>query len=601
MASPDTTAAPDTGATTVPEGTIIYKKMTKAELHAAGLAEDPVFEYTITKLLPLFETKAQEPDSGGKLVKYVKGDLFDLIAAELDLGTKGYNLGAFKNTLYTTLKNNRNQQPKKKSTSITQPKKPTNPTTKPPKGRSAFDKLRERHHAEIQAGADKELVGVERTVQDGKGLAAFNRILNEQWSAVTDEEKAEMGALADENKAKRAAGPTAEDLAVSQANAGDDLHKALKAYIGHDWNQLGNTAFFLRGTYTNANGEVKRFFTTVGPEEDTLPFLSSDEERNAFRRWAKKVLKASAPTAHKQTDVMFPEVDGNQASLRFAEEREDQTDRRAEGTQHPVSIVIEGQFKVREYCRHILAIQKQGATTQVTPPAGSAAPAPEGANLVPPSPAAGPPAPEGDNIPPPPTPTSPPAPIGYNLVPPPPAVGPPAPEGDNFSPPPTTATPPAPTGDNLVPPPPPAGPPVPKGANIPLLPPRAGPPAPEGDVVLPPPPAGPLAPEGDVVPPPPPAGPLTPGDAIMPPPAVPSGKRGRPPSKKAKVKGKGKGKRKNSEGGEGAQGGNDQNDEPAPPKPTKRCRVVPDMPDTPPPSPRRLLDVRKQSLKLCQD
>ncbi|KAJ6607953.1 hypothetical protein B0H10DRAFT_2227274 [Mycena sp. CBHHK59/15] len=92
MASPDATAALDTG-------TIIYKKMTKAELKVAGLAEDPIFEYAMTRLLPLFEAKAQEPDSSGKLIHYIKGELFDLIATDLDLAAKGYNLGAFKTPL----------------------------------------------------------------------------------------------------------------------------------------------------------------------------------------------------------------------------------------------------------------------------------------------------------------------------------------------------------------------------------------------------------------------------------------------------------------------------------------------------------------------
>ncbi|KAF8135933.1 hypothetical protein K438DRAFT_1786693 [Mycena galopus ATCC 62051] len=443
MATPDTTAAPDTGATTVPEGTIIYKKMTKAELHAAGLAEDPVFDYAITKLLPLFEAKVQEPDSGGKLVKYVKGDLFDLIAADLDLGTKGYNLGAFKNTLYTTLKNNRNQQPKKK---------------------------RRQGASSVQQNSQRAVV------------------------AVTDEEKAEMGALADEKKAKRAAGPTAEDLAVSlPGECRDDLHKALKAYIGHDWNQLGNAAFFLRGAYTNANGEHHR-----RPRRGHPPFLSSDEERHA-------------------SDMGQESPEG-----------------RAEGAQHPVSIVIEGQFKVdldaatdqqvREYCR-ISWRSRTGAAAQVTLRLVLAAP--EGANLVPPSPAA--------------------------------------------------------------------------GSQRPRRP-LCRPPAPEGDVVPPPPPAGPLAPEEMCA-------------------TAPSRRstrtwrryhaatrsavwKARPAPQQEgerERKGKGKGKRKNSEGGEGAQGGNDKNDEPAPPKPTKRRRVVPDMPDAPPPSPRRLRDVRKQSLKLRQD
>ncbi|KAJ6591404.1 hypothetical protein B0H10DRAFT_2233274 [Mycena sp. CBHHK59/15] len=644
MASPDATAALDTG-------TIIYKKMTKAELKVAGLAEDPIFEYAMTRLLPLFEAKAQEPDSSGKLIHYVKGELFDLIATDLDLAAKGYNLGAFKNTLYSTLKNNRNQLPKKKSASTTKPNKATNSTTKPSKGRCALDEFRDRHKDEFKARADNELLGVERTAQDGKWLAAFNRILNDEWSAATDEEKAKMVALAEGKKAERAAGPTAEHIAVTQANAEDDLYKALKAHIGNDWGQIGNAAFFLRGAYTNATGDVKRFFITVGPEDNTPPFLSSDEEKLAFARWAKKVLKPSAPAAQvkKLTDVMLPDLDVDAESpdtlkemLRGLAVKPDT------GAEHPVWIVIEGKFKVdldaatdeqvREYCRHFLQIQKQGGSGQVTttplpaagplaragdnvvpppppvgplvpagdnvapppPPAGPLAPA--GDDLVPPPPPAGPLAPAGDNVVPPPPPAGPLAPAGDDLVPPPPPAGPLAPAGDNVVPPPPPAGPLAPAGDDLVPPPPPAGPLAPAGDNVVPPPPPAGPLAAVGDdLVPPPPPAGPLAPAGDnVVPPPPPAGPFVAGgEDVVPPPSAPLKKRGRPPGKNAKGKGKNKGKK--AEDGGGAQEGNDENEEPAPPKPAKRRRVAPTInADAPPPSPRRLRDVRVRSRKVVE-
>ncbi|KAF8169597.1 hypothetical protein K438DRAFT_1983201 [Mycena galopus ATCC 62051] len=515
MASPDTAPAPDTG-------TRIYKKMTKAELRTAGLDQDPIFEYTMTELLPLFEAKAQELGSGGTLIQYAKGKLFNQIAAALDLGAQGYNFGAFKETLYNTLKNNRNQLPKKKNGATTKPNKATTSTTKLPKATSAFDKFCERHKAEFGMRTMQELLGVERDGRDGKWLVAFNKILQEEWAAVTDEEKAEMVMQADGKKAEQAAGPTEEDIAASQATAGDDLYKALRARIGNDWGQIGHAAFFLRGVYTNTAGDVKRFFITVGPEDDTPPSLSSDEEKLVFGKWVKKVLKPSASAAplKKLTDLMLPDLDVDAESPETLKEM-------LRGLAVKSDIVIEGKLKVdldaatdeqvREYWRHFLQIQKQGGSGHTTTP-------PRAGDLVKPA---------GDNV------VPPPPPVGDNVMP------PSLPAGDELMP------PPPPVGDNVVPPPRPAG-----DELVPLLPPA-------GESVVPP-----LAPAGDeLVPPPPPA-----GDELIPPPPPGNPVIVGPPAA-GKSKGKGKGKDKNAEDGAEAQEGDEENAEP--PKPAKRRRVAP--------------------------
>lgn len=91
MASTETTDA----TTTPAAGSIIYK-MKVAELKAAGLDKDPVYAYTISTLLPLYLAKANDATYQGALVDYVKSDLFNKIATDLDIAAKGYNLGAFK-------------------------------------------------------------------------------------------------------------------------------------------------------------------------------------------------------------------------------------------------------------------------------------------------------------------------------------------------------------------------------------------------------------------------------------------------------------------------------------------------------------------------
>ncbi|KAF8188176.1 hypothetical protein K438DRAFT_1764404 [Mycena galopus ATCC 62051] len=412
---------------------------------------------------------------------------------------------------------------------------------------------------------------------------------------------------ADGKKAERAAGPTEEDIAASQATAGDDLYKALRARIGNDWGQISHAAFFLRGAYTNAAGDHKPdvgFSITVGPEDDTPPFLSSDEEKLVFGKWAKKVLKSSASAAplKKPTDLMLPDLDVDAESPETLKEmlRGLAVKSDTEGAQGRVSIVIEGKLKVdldaatdeqvREYWRHFLQIQnqKQGGSGQITttpPHAAGDLVKPAGDNVVPPPPPV-------DNVMPPPPPA------GDELVPPPP------PAGDNVVP------PPRPAGDELVPPPPPAGesvvpPPPPAGDNV------VPPPRPAGDeLVPPPPPAGesvvpPLAPAGDeLVPLPPPAGdelmpPPPPGNPVIVGPPAAGTKRGRPTGRKTKgkSKGKGKGKDKNAEDGAEAQEGDEENAEP--PRPAKRRRVAPAPAiSAPAPSPRRLRDVRIPSRKI---
>lgn len=80
-------------------GSIIYKKMTKAQLKANNFAEDPIYTFIIDTLLPMYRDKASDTSYTAGLSTYAKTDLFDIIAEKMKLTEKGYNLGKFKEVL----------------------------------------------------------------------------------------------------------------------------------------------------------------------------------------------------------------------------------------------------------------------------------------------------------------------------------------------------------------------------------------------------------------------------------------------------------------------------------------------------------------------
>ncbi|KAF8188624.1 hypothetical protein K438DRAFT_1972312 [Mycena galopus ATCC 62051] len=349
MASTDTTETP-----TTPPGSIIYKKMRVAEVKAAGLDKDPVFGYTMSTLLPLYLAKANDPTYKEPLVDYVKSDLFNKIAADLNIVAKGYNVGAFKETLYNTL---RNAKLMGKGQGVTptvpgpkvQVKATPHAKLKAPAATSALKEFRQRYKDEITEAANVKLAGELRTPQDGKFLKVFSEILHERWADTSADETAEMAALAGGKKAEIAAGPNAEHIAANQAEAGNKIFKLLKDQIGTGWGQIGNTAFY--------------------------------EDKTVFGQWAKTILQPSATTTKGDTGdpVLFSDLDVDVADAVALREVLQGLAGQSTGTEGPcpqVTLRIEGQFavaldkandqEVREYRRHLLQVQKRGGHAAVT-------------------------------------------------------------------------------------------------------------------------------------------------------------------------------------------------------------------------------------------
>jgi hypothetical protein len=74
-----------------------WKKMTAAECKTAGIDVDPIFQYIMEDLYPIFKVDIQTPVGGEKREDYVNRTLFPLVNAKFDIeGPNGYHTGDFK-------------------------------------------------------------------------------------------------------------------------------------------------------------------------------------------------------------------------------------------------------------------------------------------------------------------------------------------------------------------------------------------------------------------------------------------------------------------------------------------------------------------------
>ncbi|KAJ7836776.1 hypothetical protein B0H14DRAFT_2589516 [Mycena olivaceomarginata] len=382
-------------------GSIIYKKMTKAQLKANNFAKDPIYKFIIDTLLPMYRDKASDTSYTAGLSTYAKTDLFDIIAEKMKLTEKGYNLGKFKEVLCCVkfmpppmdVNNNHTQLPKKKNATMPPPTEKPSKGTKPT-ARSAFDEFRDRHKEAINAAVQKQLDGVERTSnRDGKYLSAFTSTLNERWANTSTQEKEEMQAIAERKNGLVEAGPTVDDITRNQETAATDLFQLLKGRIGHDWGQIGDAVFFVRGAYAAKDGSISRFYFSAGRTNDMEPFEQSEDEKLAFAKWATKTLKppAKSPT-FPDVDVLATPPDELREILRGLAGFDQDSD--TGGMPRPVGLRVEGVFEVelelasdeqvRRYCQHFQQVQKDGGKGKLTknktkevaappvPPAGDA-------------------------------------------------------------------------------------------------------------------------------------------------------------------------------------------------------------------------------------
>jgi hypothetical protein len=71
--------------------------MTAAECKTAGIDVDPIFQYIMEDLYPIFNVDIQTLVNGEKREDYVNRKLFPLVNAKFDIeGPNGYHTGDFK-------------------------------------------------------------------------------------------------------------------------------------------------------------------------------------------------------------------------------------------------------------------------------------------------------------------------------------------------------------------------------------------------------------------------------------------------------------------------------------------------------------------------
>ncbi|KAJ7840092.1 hypothetical protein B0H14DRAFT_2587658 [Mycena olivaceomarginata] len=364
---------PHDATTTPAAGSIIYKKMKVAELKAAGLDKDPVYAYTISTLLPLYLAKANDATYQGALVDYVKSDLFNKIATDLDIAAKGYNLGAFKEA---KAKGRTRQTP----VPGPQPKATATASAKPPAATSALEEFRQRYKEEITEAANAKLAGEPRTPQaasgDG-GAGGWQEGGHCCWPKPGTSSSVSLSSDSTSN------GMETEFSDRNQADAGNKIFKLLKAQIGTGWGQIGNAVFYcFCGT-----GKVDRGVQTVARGQDVVRPVGED---NAA---AKRTYDEGRQT--RPGIVSRPSTWMRQMWRRSGRSWGPCWTKCGDRWSCPsITLRIEGQFEValdeaddhevREYCRHLFQVQKQGGHAQVTTGAKKTT---AGGTVLPPPPA----------------------------------------------------------------------------------------------------------------------------------------------------------------------------------------------------------------------
>ncbi|KAJ7840969.1 hypothetical protein B0H14DRAFT_3457799 [Mycena olivaceomarginata] len=262
-------------------GSIIYKKMTKAQLKANNFAEDPIYTFIIDTLLPMYRDKVSDTSYTAGLSTYAKTDLFDIIAEKMKLTEKGYNLGKFKETLYIMLKNNHTQLPKKKNAMMPLPTEKPSKGTKPT-ARSAFDEFRDRHKEVINAAVQKQLDGGGTHEQPRRQVpVSVHQHAQRTVGEHLHSREGGMQAIAERKNGLVEAGPTVDEITRNQET---HCHR-------------------LKGVYAAKDGSILRFYFSPGRTNNMEPFEQSEDEKLVFAKWATKTLKPPAKSPR------FPDVD----------------------------------------------------------------------------------------------------------------------------------------------------------------------------------------------------------------------------------------------------------------------------------------------------
>ncbi|KAJ7162780.1 hypothetical protein C8R43DRAFT_1123453 [Mycena crocata] len=200
----------------------------------------------------------------------------------------GYIIADFKKALPVMLKNFIREAKKDLPTTTTATARddpsPTNKNPAPRKrSKTALDVFKADHRSNISATAKTKTEGVERKPKDGKELSAFNAVAQEQFEALEEDSKAELGKKAAEMNAKMSEESTADDIQRNQEDLGAVLDKLLRQQIGTGRKQSGEVCFLLRYAFKRPDGTIKFYKLCVtSNRKDTLEGNAGGPE---FKDW----------------------------------------------------------------------------------------------------------------------------------------------------------------------------------------------------------------------------------------------------------------------------------------------------------------------------
>ncbi|KAJ6501319.1 hypothetical protein DFH09DRAFT_1289720 [Mycena vulgaris] len=320
MESPTAPPAPPPPGTPPAPGTPpprpIWKKMTKAEARAIGLTEDPIYEYIMTNVWPLYED-AKATIQGSKKA-YVSSELYAMVDTEFDIGgPNGYNIDAFKeaNIVQKMLINKDTHPPV--GTVRTNSGADGGKPFKKPRATNTTKLYNKSHGAEVGEATRTQLEASGKKASKGEFLAAYNANMQKLFDASPPEVKAEMEAQAKLHNAQLAAKPPPEHITDNQGRVYYHISEALRGMMGDNWGGHGRMVFQIYGGMEGVDGSHKRFRCSIGPDR-TVSAFSSEHENSLmgdFKVWMADILDPKGGPLRLQIDehgeVRIPDVEAD--------------------------------------------------------------------------------------------------------------------------------------------------------------------------------------------------------------------------------------------------------------------------------------------------
>ncbi|KAJ6520558.1 hypothetical protein C8R45DRAFT_1066878 [Mycena sanguinolenta] len=222
-----------------------WQKLTARQLKEKNLGADPIYEFIISDVYPLYREAELGKKIQGTRETYTKQHLFPIVDKQFDIsGPKGYDTGVH----YESLPHSQEQT----------------------------------YDAEVSA-ATKAAFGA-HGIPPSRGES-------------TPEVQANMEADARLENERRAGNPPSEHIVQNQVVR--NVERALRELMGNGRGGHGRVVFHVRGAYRDKEGRIRQFEfmiyslgLSIGSDPTVIPFVSAhkpDVEAD-FKRWAQEIL-----------------------------------------------------------------------------------------------------------------------------------------------------------------------------------------------------------------------------------------------------------------------------------------------------------------------